>query len=88
MERPEYISYILIVLLLFLSPVHTCPETSYRQQIYQAYLKGDMDTWDYIIKEMEKEELSSVSEKLELLSYYYGYTGYLIGVKEKKRQKR
>lgn len=49
--------------------------------IYNAYLQGDMRKWESVIVSIEKQKPNSTNEKLELISYYYGQIGYLLGVK-------
>jgi len=59
-----------------------CAQSGYKLQIYNAYINGDMNKWATIIHNFEKESPSTIERKLELLSYYYGYIGYLIGAKK------
>lgn len=46
-----------------------------------------MDKWSQIISDMESTKLTTVDDKLELIAYYYGQTGYLIGSKQKAQAK-
>jgi len=60
-------------------------ETSRRQQIYHAYVSGNMDQWVSVVKEMENDEtIRTVSQKLELVEYYYGLTPFYIDTKNEK----
>ena len=81
MERSKYILCILVC--LFLGRLAVCGQSSYKQAIYNAYVKGNMLEWEGIINKMEKDNLS-LESKLELLNYYYGFIGYMIGQKESK----
>jgi len=40
-----------------------------------------MKKWESVILILEKQNPESISGKLELISYYYGYIGYLLGIK-------
>lgn len=40
-----------------------------------------MKKWENVIVSFEKQKPATIDEKLELISYYYGYIGYLLGVK-------
>lgn len=81
MERTKYICGFLVCFLL--CGLASYAQSDYGQTIYRAYINGDLNGWKSVISEMENTELSD-SGKLELLNYYYGYIGYLIGKDEKK----
>lgn len=55
-----------------------------RTDIYNAFISGDMNKWKEKIVEIEKDKPTNFTDKLELVSYYYGYIGYSLGVKNKK----
>lgn len=60
----------------------TKSQSAYKKITYSAYIKGDMQTWVKVIHTMQiNEDAKSIDQKLELTSYYYGYIGYLIGLK-------
>ncbi len=44
-----------------------------------------MDKWESVIKEMENKNYTTEDRQLELLNYYYGYIGYLIGSNQNKK---
>lgn len=52
---------------------------------YDAFVSGKLDRWTAIMAEMECLESPSQAETFELIRYYYGYSAYLIGIKEKKK---
>jgi len=56
--------------------------SAHQSVIYQAYISGKMDKWASVITSVEKEKSPGIDRKLELISYYYGYSGYLIGTKK------
>ena len=58
-------------------------KTSYSKSIYDAYIVRDMGKWETIVQSMEASHTATtVNQKLELVSYYYGVIGYLIGKKQ------
>jgi len=69
-------------LLLFVFVFNTISSQNiYKSTIYDAYIHGDMKKWESVILILEKQNPESISGKLELISYYYGYIGYLLGIK-------
>ncbi len=84
MERPKYKYKGLIMIFLSFICLHfTEAQNTYRKTIYNAYISGDMATWVAVIQKMEKNsELKTFDQKLELVNYYYGYIGYLLGLKK------
>ncbi|MCD7900173.1 MAG: tetratricopeptide repeat protein [Bacteroides sp.] len=81
MERSKYIISFLIFLLV--GKVVCFSQSSYKQAIYNAYVNGDMSKWKVTLNKMESDSLS-VEGTLELLNYYYGYIGYMIGIDKSK----
>ncbi|MDD4921439.1 MAG: tetratricopeptide repeat protein [Bacteroidales bacterium] len=71
----------LLILFQFLILSTLCvAETSRHKQIYQAYISGNINQWISVVKEMESgENIRTVSQKLELIEYYYGLSGFYIG---------
>jgi len=56
---------------------------TYRDSIYKAYSRGKMDKWLEIMNTCEKNvNRNDLAEQLELISYYYGYTAWLIGAEK------
>ena len=76
------IFFLILFLVLISVQSNVCAQSGYKLQIYNAYINGDMNKWATIIHNFEKESPSTIERKLELLSYYYGYIGYLIGAKK------
>lgn len=58
-----------------------------RKASYNAFVTGEMENWVPIIQEVECIENPTKDERIELIRYYYGYSAYLIGMKDKKRAK-
>ena len=75
----------IIVLILLFSSIQNFKsnaESAYKPIIYKAYINGDMNKWASVIYTIEKQNPTSVEGTLELISYYYGYTAFLIGTKK------
>lgn len=84
MERPQYITrLVLVIMTLLLSMQLGFSQSAYRDSIYKAYSRGKMDKWYEIMDTCEKNVTEhNVAEQFELISYYYGYTAWLIGAEK------
>ncbi|AXT50690.1 hypothetical protein D1818_07535 [Aquimarina sp. BL5] len=85
MERPKYITrFVITISVLLLSIQLSFSQSPYRDPIYKAYSRGKMDVWYELMHTCEKNvsSNSSFDEQLELISYYYGYTAWLIGAEK------
>jgi len=71
-----------VILFSSLGSVKSKAESAYKPIIYTAYINGDMNKWASVIYTIEKHNPKLVEDKLELISYYYGYTAFLIGNKK------
>lgn len=73
-----------IAMLVLLSlATTTYSESSYKKTIYAAFITHDMAKWDRVIRTIEATNATNtVDQKLELINYYYGYIGWLIGQKK------
>jgi len=70
-----------LLLLTFTSGLFA--KTSYSKSIYDAFIVRDMAKWESIVQSMEASRtVTTVDQKLELVGYYYGVIGYLIGKKQ------
>src|ERR1035437_1812771 len=70
-----------LILLTFTSGMFA--KTSYSKNIYDAFIVRDMTKWESVIQSMEaSHSVTTVDQKLELIGYYYGVIGYLIGKKQ------
>ena len=80
MERKKYPLLILlgIIAMMLSNPTDTAGNSN-RQLIYQCYISGKLEGWRPVIRKLENKPEKTTDEKLELLNYYYGFTGYLIG---------
>ena len=51
--------------------------------IYTAFIHRDMHRWQELIHSIETSGTTrTVDQKLDLINYYYGYIGYLLGIKK------
>lgn len=76
----------MIFALLLAAPRASRAQDCNSGRIYRAYAGGDMDEWRDVISEMESVPDDACREKL--VEYYYGYTGYLIGLERKTEAAR
>ena len=65
-----------VVIILFLSGFQM--KTSFRQEIYNAFVSNRMERWKGVIDRMSLSENKSNEFVLELVNYQYGYIGYCI----------
>ena len=84
MERQKYISGLVLILSVFLlSTQLVFSQSSYSEPMYKAYSRGKMDVWLELMNDCEKNvNRHNEEELLELISYYYGYTAWLIGAEK------
>lgn len=82
MERTKYFGYIAIIVLMLLSSTRLLSQQNHRDQIYEAYARGKMDKWYSIMSEYAaKANMKDEKQCLQVINYFYGYTGWLISVK-------
>ena len=83
-ERINFTQNKLITILILLTFVTTAfPESPYKKSIYTAFITHDMAKWENVIRIIEaRKATNTVDQKLELINYYYGYIGWLIGQKK------
>ena len=84
MERSKNKLKFSLVIFLLLAIGSSClAESLHRKIIYRAFVNGEMYKWEGVIHEIEKNGATKTAEqKLELISYYYGYTAHLIHKKQ------
>ena len=74
---------IFIILFLFTLAPEAYSESPYKKTLYNAFINREMYKWGTIIHTMETgKPITTVDQKLELINYYYGYIGFLIGKKQ------
>lgn len=73
----------LVISFTCLFPSHFLnAQSPYKKIIYNAYINSDMNKWANVIYTIEQNgDDKTTDQKLELVSYYYGYIGYLLGKK-------
>lgn len=80
MKKSKHIFIGIIISSFFLFPLNA--QSAYKKLIYNAYINGDMNKWANVIYTIEQnEDNKTIDQKLELISYYYGYVGFLLGLK-------
>jgi len=72
MERAKYLVAIIFLMLSFTN------DSSYKSEIYEAYIRNDMGRWRAIIDEMNMKESKSEEFILELINYQYGFIAWCI----------
>lgn len=84
MEGQKYISRLIIpVGCIILIIQTTYSQTSYSDEIYEAYARGNMSKWFEVMKACEASiSKTELQKQLELINYYYGYTGWLVSVRK------
>lgn len=60
---------------------------AHQKDIYQSFISGRMDRWEVSMNTLASKTSLSNQQKLELVSYYYGYIGYSLGTKNKNKAK-
>jgi tetratricopeptide (TPR) repeat protein len=82
MEGKKYFAgLILLVVGISFGAQTGFSQASISDQIYKAYATGNMTKWYKAMKSFEESADTSILEKkMELINYYYGYTGWLVSV--------
>jgi tetratricopeptide (TPR) repeat protein len=74
---------IIIPMVLLALALQAFPESPFKKSIYSAFITHDMGKWESAIRSMENSDATAtVDQKLELINYYYGYIGWMIGKKQ------
>ena len=76
------LNIVVLTLLLFTIAPEIYSETPYKKSLYNSFINREMFKWGNIIRTMDTGKSTTVDQKLELINYYYGYIGYLIGKKQ------
>lgn len=84
MYKSKYlINTLIICCILFAFSIEASSQSQYKKAIYTAFIHRDMTKWENIIQTIESSNsINTIDQKLELISYYYGYVGYLVGKKQ------
>jgi tetratricopeptide (TPR) repeat protein len=61
--------------------------SSFKKQIYQAYISGKMEGWKSAIDAMEKQKKNEPEFILGLINYQYGYVAWCLGNEKKNNAK-
>lgn len=91
-NKISFINGFLIAILLFTcSSIAWTQETrTYTQRLYETYVNDQMQEWERIMANMEKDYEGNGDQSLlyELCFANYGYIGYLISLEEDKAAKK
>lgn len=79
--------FLLIFIIPVLLVISASGQKSYNEQIYNAFINGRMDLWEYNMNKMEEEYLRDRNiQKLYDLTYaLYGYIAYCIVTDDKNK---
>jgi tetratricopeptide (TPR) repeat protein len=61
--------------------------SSFKKQVYQAYISGKMEGWKTAIDAMEKQKEDESDVLVELINYQYGYVAWCLGNDKKNEAK-
>lgn len=79
LKTKQKFNHLIIYILLFTFSPELYSEEPYKKIIYTTFISHEMNKWQNVIQLIEtKYTPVTVEKKIELLSYYYGFTGYLI----------
>lgn len=81
MERTKHKLLICLVFIYISLPLHAIDQT----KMLQAYLSGNMHYWKEQIDLNRVKKNQTQEESLRLLTYEYGFIGYLLGIKSDKQ---
>lgn len=86
MEGQKYFTRLIILITGILFIIQNAySQSSYKDQIYEAYARGNMNKWYTVMKAFETEiKNKNLEQKIELINYYYGYTGWLVSIEKDK----
>jgi len=84
MESKKYtLNKLVLTLFLFTLAPEIFAESPYKRNFYNSFINREMYKWGNIISTIESgKPATTIDQKLELINYYYGYIGYLIGKKQ------
>jgi hypothetical protein len=65
----------MMLILMFFSA-----SASWKKQIYDAYINGNMGQWKKVMDDMEAQKTNSRDYIVELVNFQYGYIAWSIGM--------
>lgn len=89
MERTKYLFALLGGLILLGAITRAGAQTTFAGRAYRAYVSGDMTQWTDVIERLENASgPQTEAREIELLNYYYGHIGFLLGSDAKAEAKK
>lgn len=89
MEKTKYLFAVAAGLILLGTVTRAEAQTTFTNQAYQAYIRGDLAQWTDVIERLENVSgTQAEARQLELLNYYYGHIGFLLGNGAKAEAKK
>ena len=84
MEKPKnYLNRLFLLLILTFAASETKAESPYRRSFYTSFINREMYRWGGLINTVEASNPpATIDQKLELINFYYGYIGHMMGKKE------
>jgi len=77
------INKLFLTLFLFTLAPEVFSESPYKKTFYNSFINREMYKWGSIIHTLDtSKNTATIDQKLEVINYYYGYIGYLIGKKQ------
>jgi len=77
------INKLFLTLFLFSLAPEIYSESTYKKNLYNTFINREMYKWGAIIHTLDtSKNTTTIDQKLEVINYYYGYIGYLIGKKQ------
>jgi len=81
--KKSTLNKLILTLFVFTLAPEIYAESPYKRNFYNSFINREMYKWGNIIYTIESgKQVTTVEQKLELINYYYGYIGYLIGKKQ------
>lgn len=73
--------------LLFLLSGSSGLAQTFRDQLYQYYISGQMNAWESLMNQKARQ-IHSEQDRYELALAYYGYIGYCLGSEQKDKARQ
>jgi len=90
MKKPfKLLTQFVIIIALLYSSQTTQAQSLNQKIIYKAYINSDVTKWSTTIHNIETNTPpTTIDQKLELVNFYYGYAGYLVGIRQNNQARK